>query len=88
MSELYAVLFYRNCHGSADVKLGGVYNTPDEAINRIYNLFGNIKPSYKNAVYSENGTYCGWINKIKIGDNNYFGLNINQQSNSIPIINS
>ena len=88
MTELYAVLFYKNHYGAANVKLGGDYNTPDEAISRIYNLFGNIKSGYKNAVYSENGTYCGWINKIKIGDNNYFGLNINQQSDSIPIINS
>ena len=88
MSEyVYMVLFYRNGPGTANVKLGGVYNSPQEAIDRINKLFGkNIKKSYKNSVSSETGAYCGWINRMKIGDNNFYGLNINQQWDSIPII--
>lgn len=88
MSEyVYAVLFYRVSPKPADVKLGGVYNSPKDAIDRIHKLFGkNIKPGYSNSVHSETGSYCGWINRLKIGDNNFYGLNVNQQWDSIKII--
>jgi len=87
MNDIYLVMFYEVGYGSANVKLGGVYNNTDEAINRIYNLFGfNLQKNYNNAVFSSDSRFCGWINKVSIGDINNFSLNINQQNNSIKII--
>jgi len=87
MNCLYLVMFYEMGYGSANVKLGGVYNNPEDAINRIYNLLGdNLKKLYNNAVMSHNNSLCGWINKVDQGDINDFSLNINQQHNSIKII--
>lgn len=87
MNYLYLVLFYEVGFETANVKLGGVYNNSELAINRINSLFGgNLKKTYNNAVFSSNSKLCGWINKVELGDINDFSLNINQQNNSIKII--
>ena len=87
MTYLYLVMFYEVGFGTANVKLGGIYGNPEDAISRINNLFGNnLKKSYNNAVMSCNNRLCGWINKVEQGDINEFSLNINQQNNSIKII--
>jgi hypothetical protein len=85
MSYVYVVCFYRIGYGSANVKMGGCYIDEQQAILRIHKLFGN-KLSFSNnnkIVYSKG--LCGWINKYDIGDNNSFGLNINQPHNPISI---
>ena len=83
---VYIVVFYMQSYGPASVKIAGTYINKDDALNRIFNIFGkNYRLSNNNTIiYSKNGL-CGWINKNNIGDYNNFNLNINQPYNSIQL---
>jgi hypothetical protein len=82
---VYIVCFYRIGYGPANVKMSGCYLEEEIAIFRIKQLFGNkLSFSNNNKIVYGNGL-CGWINKYDIGENNYYGLNINQPHNPISI---
>ncbi len=85
MNCVYVVCFYRIGYGPANVKMAGCYTDVINSINRIKELFGNkISFANNNKIIYGKGL-CGWINKYDIGDNNYFGLNMNQPHNPISI---
>ncbi len=83
---VYIVVFYRQTYGPASVKIAGTYLNKDDALNRIYKIFGKDYTLANNntIIYSKNGL-CGWVNKNNIGDYNKFNLNINQPYNSIQL---
>ena len=79
------VVFYKYTGKKADVKLAGIYNTKEDAINRLHQLFGNFKEAIYNSVQSEDNIYTAWINKISIGDNSYHSIGM--PINSIDLFN-
>ncbi len=84
---VYIVVFYMQSYGPASVKIGGTYLNKEDALNRIYKIFGkDYRLSTNNKIlYSKNGL-CGWVNKNPLGDYNNFQLNIDQPYNSIELL--
>ena len=86
INYVYIVQFYAISNNHCNVKLGGIYDNIDDAILRIKYLLGEyLVPNINNTVIGANGTYCGWISKIKFGPNDDFNLNSNQPLDAVYI---
>ena len=79
----YGVYVYNaeNTSSSASVFLVGIYETLDQAKNRLSEMVPNYEKHYKNTVKSKN--MIGWINEYQFGDIEYNGLSCSQPHSSI-----
>jgi len=78
----FGVFYYKIERSHATVKLGGFYQTQEEAISRLKVLL----PDYKNYVNNTviNLDYVGWINTYEFGDFSS-DYSVNQPQNTIHL---
>jgi len=88
--KLYAVYYYNSSYSSYTprVRLAGIYDTREDAIDRINDLIPNdMSSSCNNSVsgYTDDRVYrVGWMNEIAL--NKAMDADVSQPHNSILII--